>query len=235
MGKIVFLGDSLTQSVEVSLTNRWAYKVGLSAGYAPADIINSGISGNRSDQMIARLQADVIAHNPNVCVLMPTVNDRTNSVPIATAEQTIRNIIGQLQGEGIKVTVVSPPLYTSALDQWKPWVEMWEDVAGDMGCHWIDCWREYVYASYYWPNNQWYNYLYVDYVHQSVAGNNFIYSICTRSTHSGAFVKNTDLPAGECPECPEHPNELTLALADLQANGATLTRLQRVISAIDAG
>ena len=229
MGKIVFFGDSLTQAVEVQPTDRWAHKVGISAGYASADIINAGISGNRSDQMIARLQTDVIAHNPDVCVLMPTVNDRTNGVPIATAEQTIRNIIGQLQSAGIKVTVVSPPLYTNALDQWRPWVEMWEDVAGDMGCHWVDCWREFVYASYYLPN--WSSVLYTDYVHQRAAGNALIHSVCMRSTHSRAFVKREDVPLGEHQECPDAPSELMLALVDMQENGATIERLQRVIDA----
>lgn len=232
MGKIVFFGDSLTQAVEVQPTDRWAYKVGTSAGYAPADIINSGISGNRSDQMLARIQSDVIAHSPDVCVLMPTVNDRTNNIPIATAEQTIRSIIEQLQGAGIKVTVVSPPLYTSNLDQWKPWVEMWEDAAGDMGCHWVDCWREFVYASYYLPN--WHGVLYVDYVHQSADGNSMIHSICMRSTNSGAFVKNPAITPepGECPECPPAATELQLALSDLLSSGISAARLQRVLNAI---
>lgn len=225
--KIVFLGDSLTASQEVVLTDRWAYKVGITNGYAPANIINAGISGNRSDQMLSRLQADVLAHNPDVCVLMLTVNDRTNNVPIATHEANYRNIIAQLKNAGIKVVVMSPPLYTSNLDLWKPWVEKGEEIAGDTGCHYIDCWREYVYASYYLPN--WVSVLYTDYVHQKAAGNSLIATICARKTHTGAFLKDVVIPpSGECPVL----SELDIALADLQKNGANVTRLDRVKAAL---
>lgn len=221
--KIVFLGDSLTASAEVTLADRWAYKVGLANGYTAANIINAGVSGNTSAQMLARLQTDVLAQNPDVCVLMLTVNDRTNSVPIATHEANYRSMITQLKTAGIKVVVMSPPLYTSQLDQWKPWVEKGEEIAGDTGCHYIDCWREFVYASYYLPN--WFNVLYTDYVHQKVAGNSLIVSICARKTHTGAFLPDSAPPTGVCPE-------LTLALADLALYGATGARLDRVKAAL---
>lgn len=223
--KIAFLGDSLTASAEVGLADRWAYKVGIANGYAPADIINAGVSGNRSDQMLARLRADVLSHEPDVCVLMLTVNDRTNNFTIAIHEANYRSIISQLQSEGIKVVVMSPPLYTQNLEQWKPWVEKGEEIAGDMGCHYIDCWREFVYASYYLPN--WFSVLYTDYVHQKVAGNALIASVCARKTHAGAF-----LPDAPSPVCEQNCSELLSALADLQLNGATTTRLERVKNAI---
>lgn len=227
MPKIVFLGDSLTASAEVALADRWAYKVGIANGYLPAEIINAGVSGNTSAQILARLQADVLAHNPDVCVLMLTVNDRTNNVPIATHEANYRNIIAQLKAANIKAVVMSPPLYTSNLDLWKPWVEKGEEIAGDTGCHYIDCWREFVYASYYLPN--WVSVLYTDYVHQKAAGNALIASVCARKTHTGAFLKDVSLPppAG-CPEL----SALDLALADLQQNGATAARLNAVLNLI---
>lgn len=227
--KIVFLGDSLTASAEVTIDSRWTYLVGLANGYLPSEIINAGVSGNTSTQMLARLQADVLFHNPDVCVLMLTVNDRTNNFTIAKHESNYRNIIEQLKGAGIKVVVMSPPLYTRNLDLWRPWVEKGEEIAGDTGCHYIDCWREFVYASYYLPN--WYPVLYKDYVHQTAAGNALIASVCARKTHTGAFIRGVAQP-------PEQPpvqcgcSELTLALADLQANGATAARLSRVSSAL---
>lgn len=185
-GKIVFFGDSLTASANVALSDRWAYKLGIANGYAVADIINSGISGNRSDQMIARFAADVLANSPAVLVLMLTVNDRVNGISLASHEANYRSMISQAQTAGIKVVVMSPPLYTRNLDLWKPWVEKGEEIAGDTGCHYIDCWREYVYASYYLPN--WVGVLYTDYVHQTAAGNSLIVSIASRATHAGAFV-----------------------------------------------
>lgn len=224
MGKIVFLGDSLTASANVSLTDRWTYKVGIAAGYAPADVINAGISGNRSDQMLARIQADALSLSPDVLVLMLTVNDRVNAVTLADHESNYRSMISQAQAAGVKVVMMSPPLYTQNLDLWKPWVEKGEQLAGETRCHYIDCWREYTYASYY--RSDWYQYLYVDYVHQTAAGNALIFSIAQRATHNGAFVKA--VLESECPAL----DELTLAMADLQKSGATKESLQRVLLAL---
>lgn len=230
MPKIIGLGDSLTGAIEVGLTDRWLYKLGIAAGYAPADIINAGISGNRSDQMLARLQTDVLAHNPDVLVLMLTVNDKTNNFTLATHEANYRAIIGQAQAAGIKVVVMSPPLYTQNLADWRVWVEKGEQIAGDTGCHYVDIWREFVYASYYRAAD-WYSYYYVDYVHQTANGNSLIFSVTQRATHAGAFVKSaasSDQPPVTAPATPE----ITLALADLAQNGATKERLQRAISAM---
>lgn len=231
MGKIVFLGDSLTASANVSLAERWVYQVGIAAGYAPADIINAGVSGNRSDQMLARIQADVFDLCPDVLVLMLTVNDRTNSIPIATHEANYRSMISQAQALGIKVVVMSPPLYTSNLDQWKPWVEKGEQIAGEMGCHYIDCWREYTYAYFYMITPAW-STLYTDYVHQTAEGNALLFSITRRATHANAFKKAAPVEPPIC-ECPELPaTELQLASEDLIVNGATVASLDRLKAAL---
>lgn len=236
MGKIVFLGDSLTASLEAGklLTDRWVYRVGIAAGYAAVDIINKGVSGNKSADMLARFQTDVVAYSPDVLVLMLTVNDKFNNVPIATHEANYRAIISQAQALGVKVVVLSPPMATSNVESWRPWVEVGEKIAGEMGCHYIDVWREYAYAAWYWPNNAWYNYLYVDYIHQTAAGETQIFTVCTRATHAGAFVKSapSQPPAGECPECPPVSAELQSASEDLLLNGATVARLERLQAAL---
>lgn len=127
MGKIVFLGDSLTASLEPGklLTDRWAYRVGIASGYSAADIINKGVSGNKSAGMLARLPADVFACNPDVLVLMLTVNGKFNNVPIATheANSNYRSIIRQAQALGIKVVVISPPMATSNVESRRPWLK----------------------------------------------------------------------------------------------------------------
>lgn len=235
MAKIVFLGDSVTASANVVLTDRWAQKVGLSAGYVASDIINAGVPGNTSAQMLARLQADVLTHTPDVVVMMFTVNDRSNSIPLSTHEANYRNLIEQCTTAGAKVVLMSPPVYRGQLDTWGPWTEKWRDLAGEYGCPFIDIWRDY--SSLYLTGG--FSGLYVDsndLVHQNVAGNSRIHSVATKAIYAGAFVKQVTQPLEEC-ECPETPvcptlSELALALEDLVLNGATSVRLTRVLDAL---
>lgn len=229
--KIVFLGDSVTASLNVALTDRWHYKVGIANGYAPIDIINAGVPGNTTTQMLARIQSDVIAHNPDVCVMMMTVNDKTNNFTLATHEENLRNIISQLQSANIKVVITSPPLYRSGVDSWKPWIELDQFIAGELNIPYVDVWREYCFANFYTSLNSLYNPS-NDLVHQNAVGNAKIAEIMTRNIYSGVFLPNTQSPPTECPSiC----NELTLSLADLQLNGANVERLDRVKTAIING
>ena len=222
--KIVFLGDSLTASANVNLADRWAYKVGIANGYAAADIINAGVPGNTSTQMLARLQADVLSLAPAVCVLMMTVNDKTNNFTLALHESNVRNIISQLQAANIKVVIVSPPLYRSGVDSWRVWVEKDQAIAGELGLTYIDVWREYTFA-YLYQTIAVFNGLYSDgIIHQTVTGNALISSVLARNTYTGAFLLTPPVIGG----C----SELNLALADLQKNGATAVRLDRVKAAL---
>lgn len=187
--KIVFFGDSVTAEVDVALTNRWPYKVGMSSGYLPENIINSGIPGNRSDQLLLRLQADVIAHNPSVVVLMMTVNDKVNNITLAQHEANYKQIIEACQVINAKVVIVSPPMYRSAVDTWEVWQDKWSQLATLYGCDYIDTWGRY--SSKYIANPSAFEALYADgTVHQTVVGNTFIHNICIPSGLSSRFVKN---------------------------------------------
>jgi lysophospholipase L1-like esterase len=55
---IVFIGDSLIA--------HWKL---------PADIVNAGIGGQRTPEMLARFETDVLAHRPTVVVIEGGVND----------------------------------------------------------------------------------------------------------------------------------------------------------------
>ncbi len=228
--KIAFLGDSVTASANVALTDRWAYKVGIANGYSPANIINAGIPGDETTQMLVRLQADVINHAPDVCVMMMTVNDKSHGLTLETHESNVRNIISQLRTANIKVVIASPPVYRSSINTWQAWVEKDQAIAGELNIPYIDIWREY--SALYLYNSSTFNSLYVnsaDLVHQSVAGNAKIAEVMNRNNYAGVFLPDVENPPSECPEA---CNELTLALADLQLNGATVARLDRVKNAL---
>src|SRR3546814_8985137 len=81
MSKIVFLGDSITRGATLAVADTFAYQVGVANGYAPADIINAGVSGDESADALARVGTDAIALAPDVCVVCLLVNDAKNGVP----------------------------------------------------------------------------------------------------------------------------------------------------------
>lgn len=61
---IVFIGDSITQ--------QWPLDLYLSSA------INAGVSGNETRQMAARFDTDVIAHSPDIVVILGGINDIRN-------------------------------------------------------------------------------------------------------------------------------------------------------------
>lgn len=222
--KIAFLGDSVTQCANVTAAQSWPQIVGLFNGYAIADIINAGIAGNTTADMLARVQNDVIALAPDVCVMMMTVNDKTHGLTLAQHETNLRSLISQLRAANIKVVIASHPLYRSGVDTWKAWVEKDQSIAGELNIPYVDVFREYCFANLYTTLNQYYTSS-AELIHQSVAGNAKIAEVMNRNIYAGVFIKDPPPPSGSC-------DELTLALADLQLNGATIARLDRVKAAL---
>jgi len=77
-----------------------------------AEVINAGVGGNRSSQLLKRLNRDVLTHHPSVVVLMVGTNDRLNSGGFITAENYRKNVItlvDKIQAGGAKVVLVTPP------------------------------------------------------------------------------------------------------------------------------
>ncbi|ODQ97035.1 hypothetical protein BFG51_02630 [Dietzia alimentaria] len=70
---------------------------------------NSGIPGNNTAQMLARLQADVLAYNPRVVTFMGGTNDITQGVTLATYQSNVTQIVDRLTAAGIAVIILSIP------------------------------------------------------------------------------------------------------------------------------
>lgn len=56
-------------------------------------VYNAGIAGERTDQMLARIQADVISKKPDMCIILGGTNDVSQSIPIATTRSNIEKMI----------------------------------------------------------------------------------------------------------------------------------------------
>ena len=124
--KIVFTGDSITHAfrIEEELNPLYLYGMGFvrdvigelimkdPTGY---EFVNTGICGNRSIDLYARLEKDVLSHNPDVISLLVGVNDvharaEGMGVDILTYETTLRKIIEETQAKlpNAKIIILEP-------------------------------------------------------------------------------------------------------------------------------
>ena len=120
VNKIVCLGDSITQGGDgpggyVGLVRKY-----LSTLYPGIEVINSGISGNKSDDMLARFDRDVIAHKPDMMTISVGVNDvwhgfydnhplgdGPRGVPLETYRKNVETMLEKAKAANIKVVILS--------------------------------------------------------------------------------------------------------------------------------
>jgi lysophospholipase L1-like esterase len=108
--KIAFLGDSITQggmgpTGYVSLVIQ-----GLKTAGVSATGIGAGISGHKSNDMLARLQRDVIDKKPDWMTVSCGVNDvwhGAKGVPLDAYKKNMTEIIEKAQAAGIKVVILT--------------------------------------------------------------------------------------------------------------------------------
>ena len=110
--KIVCFGDSVT-GVYYHTGGRRAYtdmvEIGLQRAYpnAPITAINAGISGHTTVNALARINKDVLAHQPDIVTVMFGLNDMTR-VPIETYRENLRAIVAKCRAIGAEVLLCTP-------------------------------------------------------------------------------------------------------------------------------
>jgi lysophospholipase L1-like esterase len=109
--KVAFLGDSITQfgwdrpGGYVHIVADALESLGIKISVVPA-----GISGHKSNQMLARLEHDVIEKKPDWMTLSCGVNDvwhGTNGVSLEDYKKNITEIVEKAQAAGIKVVILT--------------------------------------------------------------------------------------------------------------------------------
>ncbi|MBE6357662.1 MAG: hypothetical protein E7057_00255 [Lentisphaerae bacterium] len=109
--RIAFLGDSITaygnkmQSGYVNMVMQGLKVNGIEAVKIPA-----GISGNKSNQMLARLEKDILDHKPQVLLVSCGVNDvwhGARGVKLEEYRKNIHNIIQAAKAQGITVCLMT--------------------------------------------------------------------------------------------------------------------------------
>jgi len=114
--RIAFLGDSITQFGNgneggyVNLVMRGLAQCGVKAEKIPA-----GVSGNKSDQMLARLQRDVLDKKADWMVLSCGVNDvghGSKGVALEPFKTNVVAIVDRCKAAGVRVILATPTLCT---------------------------------------------------------------------------------------------------------------------------
>lgn len=114
--RTIVLGDS----IDANGSGWWFDYLCINSSQRVTRVRNAGIGGNRTDQMLARLQTDVIDHAPQVCIFGGTTNDQSQGIAEATTRANIVAIYEALRAEGIKAVVrTTPPVDNAATSA--PW------------------------------------------------------------------------------------------------------------------
>ncbi len=114
--KMAFLGDSITQA---GFGKAGGYVqligAGLAANGVKVEIIGAGVSGHKSNQMLERLERDVLSKNPQWMTLSCGVNDvwhGAKGIPLEEYQQNITSIVDKAQAAGIKVIILTSTMIT---------------------------------------------------------------------------------------------------------------------------
>lgn len=109
--KIAFMGDSITQfghNYAAGYVNM--VMIGLKVNGIKADLVKAGISGHKSNMMLARLDRDVISKKPQVMTLSCGVNDvwhGPRGVKLEDYKKNIRQLVEKATAAGIKVYIMT--------------------------------------------------------------------------------------------------------------------------------
>jgi lysophospholipase L1-like esterase len=108
--RIVFIGDSITEN--------WALA---DPHFFGGGVVNRGISGQTTPQMLVRFRADVIALKPQVVHIMAGINDIAGNTGPTTSQDVKNNIVSMVElarANGIRVVLASIP--PAAEFNWRP-------------------------------------------------------------------------------------------------------------------
>lgn len=118
--KIAFMGDSITEG---GWGNPKGYvklvMAGLKANGVEAEAVPAGISGHKSNQMLERLDRDVLAKKPQWMTLSCGVNDvwhGAKGVPLEQYKDNIGKIVEQCTAAGVKVVMLTATVIQEKLD-----------------------------------------------------------------------------------------------------------------------
>jgi lysophospholipase L1-like esterase len=118
--KVAFLGDSITQGGWSSAKGYVKLvAAGLKANGVETEVVPAGISGHKSNQMLDRLEKDVLSKKPQWMTLSCGVNDvwhGAKGVPLEEYKKNIREIVDKCAAANVKVVILTATVIKEQLD-----------------------------------------------------------------------------------------------------------------------
>lgn len=141
--KIVAIGDSLTDGFPFSRQCSWVY---LSAKALGVAMVNRGICGEATGEMLDRFQADVLEQSPSHVIIMGGSNDAFMDVMDDEVHENISEMVRQARMAGIVPVFGLPPPCTyfaeeSVLEGYRCWMR---EYAAKQGIPVIDFYSAFI-------------------------------------------------------------------------------------------
>lgn len=124
---IIAFGDSLTAGYGAAAGEDYPSRLAALIGVA---VINAGVSGDTTQSALARLDNDVLAKDPRIVIVGLGGNDFLQSVPIATTEANLREIVRKIEDAGAMVVLLGFRFPSLTAD----YEAMYERVAKEQRC-----------------------------------------------------------------------------------------------------
>ncbi len=124
---VIAFGDSLTAGYGASAGEDYPSRLSSLIG---VQVVNAGVSRDTTEVALARIDNDVLSHDPRIVIVGLGGNDFLRSVEISTTETNLRTIIRKIHAAGAMVILLGfnfPSLSAN-------YEKMYERVAGKEGC-----------------------------------------------------------------------------------------------------
>lgn len=83
-------------------------------------VLNRGVNGDNSFDLLRRLPQDVLAHKPNAVIMMVGTNDALNVAQLVDIEQYHKNLlklVEEITSRGISLLLMTPPMADDEIAQ----------------------------------------------------------------------------------------------------------------------
>lgn len=128
---IIAFGDSLTAGYGAGEGADYPSRLSESIG---RPIVNAGRNGDTTASALARLETDVLVHDPRVVIVGLGGNDFLRGEPIATTEENLRTIVRRIHTAGAMVVLLGFEFPSISVS----YANMYERVAESEECLLID-------------------------------------------------------------------------------------------------